>query len=65
MKFSIVSPRVALADSLTRGYFLKPLRGFGDGVRNTRSIEPARALAAEAFDLDSGPLRLPSFPSDA
>jgi hypothetical protein len=35
MKSSGGVPRVALADSLTRGYFLKPLRGFRDGARNT------------------------------
>jgi len=28
-------PRVALADSLTRGYHLKSLRGFRNGWRNT------------------------------
>ena len=37
MKFSIGLPRVALADSLTRGYFLKPRRGFREGARNTRA----------------------------
>ena len=36
MKFSIVLPRVALADSLTRGYFLNPC-----GV-----LEMARGIAA-------------------
>ena len=30
-------PRVALADSLTRGCFLKPLRGFTDGEPKTPS----------------------------
>ena len=35
MKSSGGVPRVALADSLTRGYFLKPLRGFSNGVGNT------------------------------
>ena len=34
MTFSDGLPRVALADSLTRGYFLKPLLGFTDGARN-------------------------------
>jgi hypothetical protein len=34
MKCSIGLPRAALADSLARGYSLKP-RGFGDGERNT------------------------------
>jgi hypothetical protein len=29
--FSSGVPPVALADSLTRGYYLKPLRGYGDG----------------------------------
>ena len=36
MTFSNGLPRVALADSLTPGYFLKPVRGFRDGARNTR-----------------------------
>jgi hypothetical protein len=45
--FSNGLPRVALADSLTRGYFLKPLRGFGRWREEyTSSIEPARARAA-------------------
>jgi hypothetical protein len=35
MTFSNGLPRVALADSLTRGYFLKPLRDFRDGVWNS------------------------------
>jgi hypothetical protein len=35
MKFSGGAPRVALADSLTRGSLLKLLRGFTDGARNT------------------------------
>ena len=42
MTFSNGLPRVALADSLTRGYFLKPLRGIRDGVWNspTAGIHP-------------------------
>ena len=40
MRFGNGLPRVALADSLTRCYSLKPLRGFG---------ELARALAAETL----------------
>jgi hypothetical protein len=37
MQFPIVFPRVALADSLSRDYFLKPLWGFSDGERRARA----------------------------
>ena len=49
MTFWNAQPRVALADSLTRGYCLKPLRGFSEALASehsgraeyTRTIEPA------------------------
>ncbi len=44
MKFSIVLPRVALADSLSRGYCLKPLRGFRKGVGHENVMFPRNAV---------------------
>jgi hypothetical protein len=53
IRFSSRLPRVALADSLTRGHFLKPLRGFLRWREEySRSIEPARALAVETLKLE-------------
>ena len=47
---------MALAVSLTRGYLVQPLAGFLRGREEcTRTIAPARALAAEALTLEVQP----------
>ena len=55
MKFSGGLPRVALADSLTRGYFLKPLRGFSVGMRNIPTpLSPLVLSPGQVIGLGSG-----------
>ncbi len=44
MTFWNGEPRVALADSLTRGYCLQPLRGFCEAVTNTPAPSRPPAL---------------------
>jgi hypothetical protein len=47
---------VALADSLSRGYVLKPLRGFFKWLEEYPcTIEPARARAAETLTMERKP----------
>jgi hypothetical protein len=53
MRFSNGLPRVALADSLTRGLLSETSAGFLRWrEESTRTIEPARALAAETLTLE-------------
>jgi hypothetical protein len=54
MKYVGGQPGVALADSLTPGYFLKPLRGFGESRMGNDGLETARGQPVSGAQIGFG-----------